>query len=227
MIDFHAHILPGADHGSDGLETSLRQLELAEQAGVDTIVATPHFYPQTDSFLSFLRLRERCSAQLINNYRGPIRILLGAEVHMCVGLDHLRDVEELCVSGTAVMLSELSLRGYQSGITETFERMQDDGFTPILAHVDRYDHKLIDNLFSLGLKGQLNAEALTHHWGRRRYLNWIDGGFISALGSDIHGVEIGYSQYTDARAVLGDRADRLDRRAAELLKTAVSLEPAE
>ncbi|MEE3459824.1 MAG: CpsB/CapC family capsule biosynthesis tyrosine phosphatase, partial [Candidatus Faecousia sp.] len=42
MIDFHAHILPGADHGSDGLETSLRQLALAEEAGVDTIVATPH-----------------------------------------------------------------------------------------------------------------------------------------------------------------------------------------
>ena len=32
MIDFHAHILPGADHGSDGLETSLRQLALAEES---------------------------------------------------------------------------------------------------------------------------------------------------------------------------------------------------
>lgn len=226
MIDFHAHILPGADHGSDSLETSLQQLELAEQAGIDTIVATPHFYPQTDSFSSFLRLRDRCSSELINHYHGSIRILLGAEVHMCVGLDHLENIEELCVSGTPVMLSELSLRGYQSGITETFERMQDDGLSPILAHVDRYDPKLIENLFSMGLKGQLNAEALIHRWCRRRYLNWIDGGFISALGSDIHGVEIGYTQYIGARAALGSRADRVDRSAAELLKNAVSIKPA-
>ena len=42
MTDFHAHILPGADHGSDGMETSLTQLALAEAAGVDTIIATPH-----------------------------------------------------------------------------------------------------------------------------------------------------------------------------------------
>ena len=227
MIDFHAHILPGADHGSDGLETSLRQLELAQEAGVDTIVATPHFYPQTDSFTGFLRKRERCSTELINHYHGPIRILLGAEVHMCVGLDHLKGVEELCVSGTSVMLSELSLRGYQSGISETFDRMQDDGLTPVLAHVDRYDPKLIENLFAMGLKGQVNSEPLVHHWGRRRYLTWIDQGFVVALGSDIHGTRIGYAQYTGARAFLGSRADRLDRRTGELLKTAVRLQPTE
>lgn len=223
MIDFHAHILPGADHGSDGLETSLRQLELAEQAGVDTIVATPHFYPQVDSFTGFLRKRDRCSSELMNHYHGPIRILLGAEVHMCVGLDHLKDVEELCVTGTSVMLSELPHRGYQSGLTETFERMQDDGLTPVLAHVDRYDPKLIENLFALGLKGQVNSEPLTHHWGRRRYLSWIDGGFLVALGSDIHGTEVGYTQYTAARAFLGERAERLDRRTLALLEDAVPL----
>lgn len=227
MIDFHAHILPGADHGSDGLETSLRQLELAEEAGVDTIVATPHFYPQTDSFSGFLHKRDRCSAELINHYHGPIRILLGAEVHMCVGLDHLDGVEELCVAGTNVMLSELSLRNYPGGLTETFVRMQDDGLEPILAHVDRYDPKRIENLFALGLKGQVNAEPLVHHFGRRRLVNWIDGGFVAALGSDIHGTEIGYTQYLGARAFLGSRADRLDRRTMELLKTAVRLSPAD
>lgn len=225
MIDFHAHILPGADHGSDGLETSLRQLELAEQAGIDTIVATPHFYPQVDSFSAFLQKREQTASRLANHYHGPVRILLGAEVHMCVGLDHLVGMEELCVSGTQVMLSELPHRGYQSGIAETFERMLDEGIVPVLAHVDRYDPKLIDNLFSLGLRGQVNAEALTHHWGRRRYLNWIDDGLVTALGSDIHGTEIGYSQYIKARAFLGERADVLEAGMAELLAEAEPLKP--
>lgn len=223
MIDFHAHILPGADHGSDGIETSLRQLELAEAAGVNTIVATPHFYPQTDRFSDFLALRERTCSQLINRYHGPIRILLGAEVHMCVGLDHLEGIEELCVSGTQVILSELSFRGFAGNMGETFERMQDAGLIPILAHVDRYEHRLIDNYFSLGLLGQVNADALIRHLGRRQLIRWIDEGFVIAMGSDIHGTEIGYSHFSKARAILGGRATSLEHAAKTLLEGALSV----
>ena len=223
MTDFHAHILPGADHGSDGLETSLRQLELAEAAGIGTVIATPHFYPQQDSFSEFLRRRERTSAKLINHYHGPIRILLGAEVHMCVGLDHLRGLEALWVSGTRVMLSELPFQGWQSGLSETFVRLQDAGVEPILAHVDRYPAKLIEDLFSLGLRGQVNAEALCRRFSRRRLLPWIDGGFVIAMGSDIHGTAVGYTQYVKARAFLGDRCEKLDEATEELLKTAKSI----
>ena len=32
-LDYHAHILPGCDHGSDGLATSLKQVEMAASAG--------------------------------------------------------------------------------------------------------------------------------------------------------------------------------------------------
>lgn len=223
MIDFHAHILPGADHGSDGLKTSLCQLELAEAAHVNTIVATPHFYPQSDSFSEFLHRRERTASELANHYHGPIRILLGAEVHMCVGLDHLPGIKELCVSGTSVILSELTFRGYAGNMGETFDRMQDDGLIPILAHVDRYDPDIIESYFSQGVQGQVNADALIHRFGRRHLLNWIDDGWVIALGSDIHMTEKGYGPYLKARGILGDRAGRLDRETAKLLKDAKAL----
>ena len=46
-IDFHAHILPGCDHGSDGWETSRQQLKLAREAVKNIppgniLVAVPH-----------------------------------------------------------------------------------------------------------------------------------------------------------------------------------------
>ena len=221
MTDFHAHILPGADHGSDGLETSLRQLALAEEAGIRTIVATPHFYPQADDFHTFLKKRERTYDQLLANYHGPIRILLGAEVHMCVGLDHLAGLNEVCIPGTNVMLAELPFRGLSGGLTETFMRLMEElDLRPILAHVDRYDPSHIDNLFSMGLQGQLNAEALCRYFGRKRYLSWIDGGFIAALGSDIHGTEVGYLNYLKAREHLGPRAETLESRMDQLLAEA-------
>lgn len=56
-LDHHAHVLPGCDHGSDGLETSLRQLDMAAAVGIRTVCATPHFYPHRESVESFLRRR--------------------------------------------------------------------------------------------------------------------------------------------------------------------------
>lgn len=221
MLDFHAHILPGADHGSDGLPCSLEQLTLAERAGIDTLVATPHFYPQVDEFGQFLRKREACRQLLQASYTGPIRILIGAEVHMCPGLDRLEGLEQLCIPGTRVMLCELPFRGLVEGLSETFERMMEErNIVPVLAHVDRFDPTDIENLFNLGMNGQLNAAPLCHRFGRRRFLPWIDQGRIVALGSDIHGTEIGYSQYLKAVDFLGPRAEGIEARARALLKDA-------
>ena len=53
-IDFHAHVLPHADHGSTSVESSIKQIEEAKKAEVDFIVATPHFYPNKHNLYSFL-----------------------------------------------------------------------------------------------------------------------------------------------------------------------------
>ena len=44
-LDYHAHILPGCDHGSSSVDMSLKQMDMAKEAGIQTICATPHFYP--------------------------------------------------------------------------------------------------------------------------------------------------------------------------------------
>ena len=58
MIDFHSHILPKVDHGSNSLETSIKQLELAKKYGVTDVVATSHFYPQSNCDSAFLDRRD-------------------------------------------------------------------------------------------------------------------------------------------------------------------------
>ena len=81
MVDFHAHILPGADHGSRSLETSLTQIKLANECGVDKIIATPHFYPDKISLERFLDIRE-AAYQTLSPHIDASSIRLGAESDM-------------------------------------------------------------------------------------------------------------------------------------------------
>ena len=104
-LDYHAHVLPGCDHGSDRLETSLRQLDMAAAAGIRTVCATPHFYPHKESAESFLRRREEC-AQLLRAHlpeQAP-QICLGAEVLICDGMERLEGLHRLCREGTNELL---------------------------------------------------------------------------------------------------------------------------
>lgn len=44
LTEYHCHILPGIDDGSDSVETSLQMVEMMKAQGVERICATPHFY---------------------------------------------------------------------------------------------------------------------------------------------------------------------------------------
>lgn len=218
MIDFHAHILPAADHGSDSLETSLSQLKLAEAAGIGTVIATPHFYPQIEAVEDFLERRQACWTALTEAYQGPICLKLGAEVHMCAGIDHMDGLEQLCISDTNVILLELGFGTWTNRVTEAVCTIQEDSdLVPVLAHIDRYQPDRIDELLERGIRAQLNADAFCRLFGKRKLCDWIDSGSVVALGSDIHGTSIGYKNYLKAKAYLKDRFDTVMRRTEKVL----------
>ena len=62
LIDFHSHILPGVDHGSSGIQETADQMRMIQVYGVDTMVATPHFYPNEHGIESFLDRTNRAAA---------------------------------------------------------------------------------------------------------------------------------------------------------------------
>ena len=43
LTDYHCHILPKMDDGSESVEMSIKMLEMMKLQGVDRIIATPHF----------------------------------------------------------------------------------------------------------------------------------------------------------------------------------------
>ncbi|MBQ9130083.1 MAG: histidinol-phosphatase, partial [Clostridia bacterium] len=107
-IDFHSHILPRADHGSDGIETSLAQLALLKEAGVRLVAATPHFYPSEQGVTAFLEKRARCVQELLPHLtKEHPPIVLGAEVLVCPGMEKMEGLESLCAGGGRALLLEM------------------------------------------------------------------------------------------------------------------------
>ena len=57
MLDFHTHLLPGIDDGSQSVDESIQMLECMQMQGVEQVVATPHFYANHESVEDFLARR--------------------------------------------------------------------------------------------------------------------------------------------------------------------------
>ncbi len=202
QIDFHAHILPRCDHGSDGWETSRQQLELARKAGVGVICATSHFYGHHTSVERFLEKRQRCYEELMAHAPEDCpRILLGAEVLAFEGIDRLPDLEKLRLEGTRLLLLEMPFTHWSDDLLDSVEAISDnEDFQIVLAHVDRYDRREVEKLFRLNyVKGQINVDNLKRRLGKGYLREWAREGLIVAVGSDIHGTERGYQDWLVCR----------------------------
>ena len=72
----------------------------------------------------------------------------------------------------------------------------------VLAHAERYPAENIEKLICESVPLQLNAECLTKPLKRKRYLEWIENGYVKYLGSDIHMLGDRYEDWTKCRRLL-------------------------
>ena len=190
LVDFHSHILPRADHGSDSLNMSIKQLSLAKSAGVTRIIVTPHFYPQSHTVEGFLKKRNASFKRLNPSLQGDMpEIRLGAEVLLCENLHKMEGIKELCVFGTDTILIELPFSEHSICHVDSVAELIKSGLGVVIAHAERYDKSIIEEYISIGARLQLNASVLNKIMKPKHILDWIERGFVIALGSDIHRVD--------------------------------------
>lgn len=185
IIDFHSHILPCADHGSDSIETSLKQLEFMAKNGVDIAVATPHFYLQKETVEQFLEKRERAVRLLAEAKSDDIKVAIGAEVYAVAGMESLEGLEKLTIKGTNTLLLEMPMTYWNTNIIDTVLEL-DNRFDLILAHIDRYPSSNVEKLVDLGIVAQINTAHIKRHHNKKRINGWISQDAVWAIGSDIH-----------------------------------------
>ena len=200
FVDFHAHILPYADHGSSSIEVSLSQLSLAREHGIKRIVLTPHYYPHRENPDSFIARREKCYNKLLRSISDDYPdVRLGSEVLMCDNIEEIPNLDDLCIRGTRILLLELPFTDFSPSYVDSVRSLISMGYDVVLAHADRYDPENIDSLISVGAKIQLNADSLSSLLLKKHIKRWLSDRRVYAIGSDIHGADkAAYKRFTKA-----------------------------
>ena len=217
MVDMHCHILPGVDDGSGDIEESLEMLRIAEKSGIEKMILTPHYKESHHNasietlYCRLDELKNRASQEGIK-----VQLTLGNEVM------YFSDFQEryeqgriLTMNGTDRLLIEFHPQDEYSYIRNAVDEVLGAGFTPILAHVERFNCMVAEydralELKDMGCEIQMNAADYMGAIGPkiRKYLvALLDEGAIDYVGTDAHDAK---KRIPDGRKCLKDLYSRYD-----------------
>lgn len=191
LTEYHCHILPGIDDGSDSAGTSLQMVEMMKKQGVQRICATPHFYAhQEQSVADYLKKRQ-AAFEMIREQAAGTEIHLGAEVAIEHGISELEGIERLAIEGTRIILLELPYRPYEKWMSEEIHNIAaEHKLKVMLAHVHRclpyYSRDELETILHSNAIYQINNEAFAD-WKEKKIAKKIMAEHTHfAFGSDAH-----------------------------------------
>ena len=208
MIDFHSHILPNIDDGSQSIEESVKLLDMLSQQGVKKVCATPHFIAIEEDPESFFARRQKSVESLkpVLDETKP-QIKLGAEVLYYSGISRLNDISRFCIEGSRLLLLEMPFSSWNEYIVKEVLELSCSGeFQVILAHIERYlpyqPEETWKKLLEHDVVMQSNASFFLSLRTRRKALKMLRDFRIHLLGSDCHNITSRKPELASARAVI-------------------------
>jgi protein-tyrosine phosphatase len=197
VIDLHCHILPGVDDGTRDDQEAFALARTAGEAGVTTIVATPHIDEMYGVDIVELLARVGALNSLLDAARIPVTVVPGGEVTVRRCRD-LSDEELTLVSlggASRWILLESPFTHELGEVTEAVESLLGRGFRPLLAHPERSPAfsvpEALASLIERGARTQVNAVSLLGGLGgnvRASAHRLLDARLVHAVASDSHRV---------------------------------------
>ncbi len=193
FTDFHNHILPGIDDGAQDIDESLELISGFKDLGVKALVATPHvmgeYYPNTPKTINgkLELLKEKSDKD--------IQISAAAEYMMDQHFVEIIENNDILTISDNKVLVEMSYFQAPINLNEILFKLQNNSYSPILAHPERYafyhgpDLEKYQNLKSRGCYFQLNMLSLLGHYGiniQKTAFSLLENNMIDFISSDAH-----------------------------------------
>ena len=203
MTDIHSHIIYDVDDGSYTIEESIALIKKLKSVGFDNIIMTPHYIDgshyssENEEKLAKLEvLRKAVKEENIN-----INLYLGNEIfindHIIEGIKNNKIYP---LNNSKYILFEIPFHNQILGLNDIIYEIKIAGYTPILAHPERYtyfqdNYHLVDALKEEGLLFQCNFSSILGYYGNesKKLLKYmLKKGYVNYLGTDIHHLDRTY-----------------------------------
>lgn len=194
FTDWHCHLLPGVDDGVLTMEEALQILTEYERLGVKEVWLTPHIMEDIPNTTTHLRER---FAELQAAYKGKVTLHLASE-NMLDNLFEERlaknDLLPLGKDGKHLLV-ETSCFNPPMGLSNILLRIKSKGYTPVLAHPERYEYMQIKDYKALKNGRtffQLNLPSLAGMYGKHvqeKAESLLKAGMYDCIGCDTHSVD--------------------------------------
>lgn len=195
-VDIHSHLIPGIDDGSPDMETSLHFLEKLSELGFKKVITTPHimtdFHPNDSKIIlsGLTALKRELKVKGIN-----IEVEAAAEYFLDTTFEKLlAEGDILSFGAKKYVLVEMSFIQATPNFEEIIFNLLTKGYTPILAHPERYtywqeNNRVFPHIQELGCLMQVNTPSLLGYYGKpikNLAIQMIKSGYIDFLGTDLH-----------------------------------------
>lgn len=197
LVDIHCHALSLTDDGATDDNMMYRMLDAAYNDGIRKICLTPHYNVDLfgdntgSSQAAFKKALEYCAKKLPD-----LQLFMGNEVnYQYNSLDSFLSGKCLTINNSRYALLDFTLSGELKYILKAVEEVQNGGYIPIIAHIERYPcfrgkHKEIAKLIRQGVIIQCNATSIMDRrasLGTKRMLKTLFRNYlVDVVASDGH-----------------------------------------
>ena len=199
MIDLHSHILPGLDDGASNIMESVAMAKIAVDCGIRGMAVTPHCSNdrRNDIRTGLMLLRD-----VLQEANIPLILYPGMEIKGSTNTaDMLSNGQLITINGSRYPLIEFDFKSTGEMETNILNDVILAGFTPIVAHPERYTYvqkepELLNLWKQMGCGFQINRGSFLGHFGeaagsgcfRVSLVDFgeglLEGGGIKAVGDD-------------------------------------------
>jgi tyrosine-protein phosphatase YwqE len=194
-VDIHSHLLPGIDDGSTSFEETLLLSESLLEIGVSQFITTPHIYQNlwenTQEQIKTIETNTKLDLKK-NGISVPFRA--AAEYLMDDNFVQLFQAGEILTLKDKYVLVEISYTNPPIQLYSIIFDLRVAGYTPVLAHPERYVYYHYDfneylKLKKAGCHFQLNLLAVVGYYGEgitKIAEKLLQKGLYDFVGSDVH-----------------------------------------
>lgn len=194
FVDLHIHALFAVDDGAKTESEMYAMVDTSYADGVRVLCATPHFHPGYfgDNTRKVDAAYEKLTAYIRQRYP-DLRLCLGNELRYSDNcISWLRNGICRTMNDTASVLVDFHEDEAAKTIHRGLNRLLNAGYSPILAHAERYGRLDLKSLYEFrdnGVGVQIDTQSIFYGFGwgaQRRCRSILKAHLADFVGSDAH-----------------------------------------